>query len=91
MSKYNESERSSIIPVLAGFFLGAGLALLFAPKSGPQLRRDLNRRAQNARETVEETVDKVKEQGQEVIDVAGEAMEEAKSAFEAGRDQARRS
>ncbi|WP_447968143.1 YtxH domain-containing protein [Nitrospira sp. M1] len=91
MSRYDDRERFSLIPVLAGFFLGAGIALLLTPQTGPELRRDLNRRARSAKESVEETVEIVKEQGKEVFDATGEVIAEAKHAFEAGRDQVRRS
>jgi len=45
----------------AGILVGAGLALLFAPSSGRELREELGERAQQARERVS--------------DVAGQATE----------------
>ncbi len=88
MTTYENHKRSSAIPVLAGFLLGVGIAVLFTPKSGQQIRSNLNRRAKRAKSAVEETVDKVTEQGKEVLGVAEEAIQEAKQAFEAGRIQA---
>ena len=85
MKSDDDRERSSVILVLAGLFLGAGLTLLLTPKSGKQMRRDLNRRAMQARNSVEETVGKVKEQGKEVLEVAEEAIHEAKHAFNTER------
>ncbi len=91
MTTYEHDKRSSVIPLLVGFLLGVGLALVLSPKSGRQLRRDLNRGAQRAKSTVEETVDLVKAQGKEVLEVAEEAIQEAKQAFEVGRSEAKES
>ncbi len=87
MTTYKNNERSFVIPTLAGFLLGAGFALLLTPRSGRQLRGDLHRGTRKAKNTVEETVELVKEQGKEVIEAAEEAIQEAKQAFEAGRTQ----
>jgi hypothetical protein len=56
------SNSSDLLPMLGlfgtGMLFGAGLALLFAPKSGPELRQDLSEKAQEwgnqAREAAEE-------------------------------------
>ncbi len=88
MTRYENHQRSSVIPVLAGFLLGVGIAVLFTPKSGQQIRRNLNRRAKRAKSALEDTVDKVTEQGKEMLEVAEETIQEAKQAFEVGRIQA---
>jgi YtxH-like protein len=53
------AELASMISIFgAGLLVGAGLALLFAPKTGEELRRDLGDRlgvAQDARERGEAT------------------------------------
>jgi len=89
MTIYENSERSSVILILGGFLLGAGVALLLTPKTGPQFRQDLNRQARSARDSLGETVDMVKDQGKEVYKGAEEALQGARQAFESGRDRAR--
>ena len=45
------ADFSSVLGVFgAGLLIGAGLALLFAPKSGDELRRDLSERMSSSRE-----------------------------------------
>jgi gas vesicle protein len=59
----SRSTTTDLLPALGlfgtGMLFGAGLALLFAPKSGNELRRDLSQKAQQygdqARDMVEET------------------------------------
>ncbi len=45
----------------AGILVGAGLALLFAPTSGRELREELGERAQQARERVSEVTEQATE------------------------------
>jgi hypothetical protein len=58
---YVEREGGSVKPVLLGLLLGLGLGLLFAPQSGEQTRRGLNRRLRKFRALAEETVDELSE------------------------------
>ena len=58
---YVERESGSVKPVLLGLLLGLGLGLLFAPQSGEQTRRGLNRRLRKLRALAEETVDELSE------------------------------
>jgi gas vesicle protein len=69
MSKYDfdedhpyvviEKHSSSIGPLLVGLAIGAGVALLFAPKSGAATRRDIKRRATRVRRAAEDAVNGV--------------------------------
>lgn len=58
-------KRSLMVPVLAsgiiGLGIGAGIALLLAPKSGTEIRKDLNRFASNTGERVASAIDKGKD------------------------------
>lgn len=45
----------------AGILVGAGLALLFAPTSGRELRNELSERAQQARDRVSEVAEQATE------------------------------
>jgi YtxH-like protein len=53
-----------VAPVIGAFvvggLIGAGLALLFAPKSGEELRRDLGQRVDEALESREDLVSEFK-------------------------------
>ncbi len=46
--------------LVLGAALGAGLALLFAPKTGKELRRELGRGIRGVRELADETLDELK-------------------------------
>lgn len=58
---YVERDSGSVKPVLMGLLMGLGLGLLFAPQSGEQTRRALNRRMRKFRALAEETVDELSE------------------------------
>jgi gas vesicle protein len=57
---------------LVGGLIGAGIALLYAPKSGRQTRRDISKAAKRVKrdavELVEDTIDKVNEFAGDVKD-----------------------
>jgi gas vesicle protein len=54
-------EDAGVAPFLVGLAIGAGVALLFAPRSGRATRRDIRRRAMRVREAAEETVTGVRD------------------------------
>jgi len=99
-----EQRSTSAMPFLVGLALGAGVALLFAPKSGEETRRDLKRRAIRARrlaeqkageisDSVSETYQDARRRVEETIDDAKHAVDLKKRqvtrAVEAGRAAAR--
>ena len=53
--------RSIMVPFLAGGLVGAGVALLLAPKSGRDLRKDIKDIAADAGDKITATVEKGKE------------------------------
>jgi gas vesicle protein len=75
---YQQSDRSPVgfamTFLLIGLGAGALLGLLFAPKSGKQLRRTLRRRYEDARDVIEDLGD----QASEVIDKGAEWASTAK-------------
>ena len=80
-------DTESFLWMLAGMGLGAGIALLFAPKTGQETRRYLSRMARRSGdrvlETGEEFVDrgkKVYEQGKAVVDDALEFVDRGRRA-----------
>ena len=80
LGKYEASERggsasTAITFLLIGLGAGALTALLLAPKGGKQMRRDLRRKYESARETLDdwtedakETAETVYERGSEIAD-----------------------
>lgn len=58
---YVERGEGSIKPVLFGALLGLAVGLLFAPQSGDETRRALNRRMRKMRALAEEKVDELSE------------------------------
>jgi gas vesicle protein len=65
--------------LLIGLGAGALIGLLLAPKTGKQLRRDLQRGYEDAKETLgdwaDEARDRVREAGERVRDVASRGVE----------------
>jgi len=76
---YQPSERSGVGLALTFLFIGLGVgtavALLFAPKSGRQMRRTLRRKYEDARDVVEDWTD-------QAGDVIGKGTEWANTAKE---------
>lgn len=66
------SAGTVLVSFVAGAAIGAGLALLYAPKSGREMREDIS-------DLTEDAVDKIKE-------YAKEAQEKIKSAIEEGKE-----
>lgn len=55
-----EQEGGSVKWLLLGAAVGAGLALLFAPKPGKELRRDLTRQIRGLKDLADETLTELK-------------------------------
>ncbi|HVX39989.1 MAG TPA: YtxH domain-containing protein [Gemmatimonadaceae bacterium] len=49
-----EKHEAGIAPLLIGLAIGAGAALLFAPRSGAETRQDIKRRASRVRRAAED-------------------------------------
>jgi gas vesicle protein len=75
--KYESSEGSSagtaITFLLIGLGAGTLIGLLFAPKPGKQMRKELRRKYQDARETLDDWKDDAKEAADDVLE-RGSAM-----------------
>lgn len=99
-----EKRSSDLGSLILGIAIGAGIALLMAPKTGAETRRELKERARRVRdaaegvahdvvETVAETFDEAKDQVEERIDSARAQVEMRKDqvthAIDAGRVAAR--
>jgi gas vesicle protein len=70
---------------LAGAALGAGVALLYAPKSGRDTRRLISRKAEESKEAIAETGKEVYERGKDIYEKGRKVADEAAELFERGR------
>jgi gas vesicle protein len=70
--RYEASEGSSvgtaITFLLIGLGAGALIGMMYAPKAGKQMRKDLRRRYEDARETIDEWTEQAREVAEEAID-----------------------
>lgn len=64
--------------LLIGLGAGALLGLLLAPKPGKQLRKDLRKKYDSARETVEDWTDDAKEFAEEAMERGAEIADEVR-------------
>jgi gas vesicle protein len=85
---YNESEGggSFVLGMLAGAAIGAGLALLFAPKTGSDLRRQLSEQAGNWRETASKTYRRAADTASDLADRGRELADRGRDLADRGRD-----
>jgi len=94
LGKYEASERggsasTAITFLLIGLGAGALTALLLAPKGGKQMRRDLRRKYESARETFDDWTEDAKETAETVYergsDIADDLRERVKPLAKAMR------
>lgn len=90
-----ESERgigggSFVMGLLTGAVLGAGLGMLFAPKSGSALRNQLSDQAGNLANQATDGYKKATENAAEWVDRGREMYDKAKGAVSRGTDEAQR-
>jgi gas vesicle protein len=75
-----ESESNTAVTAITFLMIGLGagtlIGLLCAPKPGKQMRKDLRRRYQNARETLDDWKDDAKEVAEEAFDRGAEIAEQ---------------
>lgn len=85
---HDNSERggSFVMGLLTGTVLGAGLAMLFAPKSGSELRSQLSEQAGALRDTASEGYRRATDAAGEWADKGREMIDKAKDV--AGRTRA---
>ncbi len=90
--RYDTEGRGSgfVIGLVTGTVLGAGVAMLFAPKSGSELRRQMSGQARNLRDTAAEGYRRAASTAEEWSDKAKETYQQAKGAVSRGADEAER-
>jgi len=78
--KYEASEQGRVGTAITFLLIGLGagtlIGLLFAPKSGKQMRKDLRRRYDDARETIEDWKEEAKDAAEEALERGSEMAEE---------------
>lgn len=88
MDESDSKVMTGALLVLAGAVLGAGVALLLAPQSGKETRRDITKYARKARRKVEGVAGEVAET---VSDFAEAVEEKAEELLDRGKDLAKES
>ena len=80
--KYESSEAGSIGTALTFLLIGLGagalVGLLYAPKTGRQMRKDLRKKYEGARETLDDWKDQAREAAEDAIDRGAEIAEEVR-------------
>lgn len=91
----DEDIKSVAGAFLLGGLIGAGIALLYAPKSGRETRRDISRAAKNIKrdavELVEDTIQSVDSFAGEVKDMASDIIERGVELSEGAKKEVIRS
>jgi gas vesicle protein len=89
-----EKHSAGVGNFLLGCLVGAGVALLFAPRSGEETRSDIKRRARTAQDKVRDVAEEVTGQVVDTFEGARARVEEqietARSAIVAKKDQVSR-
>jgi gas vesicle protein len=92
--EYDRMERedgggSFLMGLLAGTVLGAGLGMLFAPKAGAEVRRQLSEQAAHLRsaasDTIQQASEKLGQASQQASDKIGQASEKVSQIVDRGR------
>ena len=81
--------QSILVPFLAGGLVGAGVALLLAPKSGRELRKDIRDIAASTGDTITTTVEKGKKLYVESTAAVKNAIEAGKMAYTETKEKIR--
>jgi len=81
---------SFVMGLLTGTVLGAGLGMLFAPKSGTELRNQLSEQAGTLRDTASEGYRRASETAGDWADKGRDIVDKAKDAVSRGADEAQR-
>jgi gas vesicle protein len=84
IGKYETSEKSTtgtaVTFLMIGLGAGALIALLLAPKSGKQMRKDLRRKYDDARDTLQDWSEDARERVSDAVDRSAEWAEELRDA-----------
>jgi gas vesicle protein len=70
---------------LTGAFIGAAVAILYAPKSGKDTRRYLSRKVQESKDVVNDTTESIVDASHDMFERGKQFVEDAADLFERGR------
>jgi gas vesicle protein len=93
--EYDRVERENgggafLMGMLAGTVLGAGLGMLFAPKAGSEVRKQLSEQANRLRSTANDTLqqasDKISQASHQASERIGQASEKVSQIVDRGRE-----
>jgi gas vesicle protein len=79
--------RSLLVPILASSIIGAGIALLLAPRSGSETREDLKQFATSTRERAVSAIDKGKDLYEAGKGAIAGAVEAGKKVYVEGKEK----
>jgi len=85
--EYTNRKSSILMPVLIGGAVGAGIALMTAPKSGREIRKDLKRFATKTREQVDDVIDEGRELYEEGREVVAGAVKAGRETYAEGAEK----
>lgn len=94
IGKYESSSGTAgtaVTFLMIGLGVGAALGLLFAPKPGRQLRKDLRRSYDEALDTVSDWTDEAKDRFEEAVEKGSDFADELRSKATPLSDLLRRS
>jgi len=86
----NVKNQSLLVPFLVGGFVGAGIALLLAPKSGKELRKDITDIAADTRDKIATTAEKGRELYVEGIEAVKHVIDAGKNAYTSEMEKIRK-
>jgi gas vesicle protein len=76
---------NKVVWFMAGIAIGATVALLYAPATGEQTRRQLARKAQRSRDTLADSGSDLLDRGRDMYERGRKLADEAADMFERGR------
>ncbi len=89
-----EQSDSGVGPFLLGLALGAGIALLMAPKTGPDTRRVIGERAREFKNSARDMMDDMSENIQstfsDAYDLMHDQVDDARNSVNRGKRQVKR-
>jgi len=88
--EYDRVERedgggSFLMGLLAGTVLGAGLGMLFAPKAGSEVRKQLSEQANRLRSTANETYNQASEKISQASEKVSQIVDRGREAYDRAR------
>lgn len=93
IGRYESAEKGSVGTAITFLMIGLGagalVALLLAPKTGKQMRRDLRRRVEDARDAIQDWSDEARDRVQDARDRVQDAVDRSSEWAEELRDATR--